>query len=185
MVNLFYAIFPSSFDTFTIIWKEVANKLLIERIFLSDTKSKSEIKARNNFLSIKEGSSTEIDSISEKIKEFLNGYAQNFDQSLLDYSVCYPIQRKVLEAESKIPRSWVSTYKRIAIHIDHPKSARIVGNALAKNPFPIFIPCHRAIKSNGEIGGFQGGNEMKRRLLEYEGVKISNNGKVILDKVYY
>jgi methylated-DNA-[protein]-cysteine S-methyltransferase len=185
MVNLFYATYASSFNTFTIIWKEMANNLLIQRIFLSDSKTKSEIKARNAFQSIKEGSSTEIDSIGKKIQEFLNGRAQIFDQRLLDFSVCSLIQKKVLEADAKIPRGWVSTYKRIAIHIDHPNSARVVGNALAKNPFPIFIPCHRAIKSNGELGGFQGGSEMKRKLLEYEGVKITNKGKVILDKIYY
>jgi methylated-DNA-[protein]-cysteine S-methyltransferase len=185
MVNLFYAIFASSFDTFTIIWKEIANKLLIQRIFLSDTKTKSEIKARNAFRSIKEGSSTKIDSIGKKIQEFLNGSEQNFDQSLLDFRVCHPIQKKVLEAEAKIPRGWVSTYKRIAIHIDHPKSARVVGNALANNHFPILIPCHRAVKSNGELGGYQGGNKMKRKLLENEGIKFASKGKVALDKVYY
>lgn len=185
MVNLFYVNFDSSFDTFTIIWKEMANNLLIQRIFLSDPKTKSEIKAQNTFQNIKIGSSAEIDSIGKKIQEFLKGSAQSFEQRLLDFSVCNPIQKKVLEAEAKIPRGWVSTYKQIAIHIDHPKSARVVGNALAKNPFPILIPCHRAIKSNGEIGGFQGGSEMKRKLLEYEGIKIIRNGKVILDKVYY
>ena len=54
--------------------------MLIQRIFLSDTKTKSEIKARNAFRSIKEGSSTKIDSIVKKIQEFLNGSEQNFDQ---------------------------------------------------------------------------------------------------------
>ena len=185
MINLFYATFASSFDTFTIIWKSITDSLLIQRIFLSDSKTKSEIKAQNTFQNIKIGSSTEIESIGKKIQEFLNGSNQNFDHRLLDFSVCYPIQKRVLEAEAKIPRGWVSTYKQIAIYIDHPKSARVVGNALAKNPFPILIPCHRAVRSNGEIGGFQGGSEMKRKLLEYEGIKITNNGKVILDKVYY
>jgi len=60
-----------------------------------------------------------------------------------------------------------------------------VGNALAKNPFPIIIPCHRAIKTNGDLGGFQGGVKMKRALLEQEGIKFSNQGKVIIKKIYY
>ncbi|MFX1447402.1 MAG: methylated-DNA--[protein]-cysteine S-methyltransferase, partial [Promethearchaeota archaeon] len=82
-------------------------------------------------------------------------------------------------------RGWVSTYKRIADKIGIPKGARVVGNALAKNPFPIIIPCHRAIKSNGELGGFQGGLEMKQVLLEMEKIKFSTRGKVITNKIFY
>jgi len=66
-----------------------------------------------------------------------------------------------------------------------PKGARVVGNALARNPFPIIIPCHRAIKTNGELGGFQGGLDMKRALLELEGIEVSDKGKVITDRIYY
>ena len=103
----------------------------------------------------------------------------------IDFDQCSGIQKKVLLAEYDIPRGWVSTYKRIANKIGIPKGARVVGNALARNPFPIVIPCHRAIKSNGELGGFQGGIEMKQTLLEMEGIEFSNNGKVIADKIYY
>jgi len=75
--------------------------------------------------------------------------------------------------------------KRIANHIGIVNGARVVGNSLAKNPFPIFIPCHRAIRSNGELGGYQGGLAMKRSLLEMEGVEISEKGKIISDKIHY
>jgi methylated-DNA-[protein]-cysteine S-methyltransferase len=159
--------------------------VLIHRIFISDHQYKSEIKATNAFRNVKQKSSAVIDLLGKKIQEFLNGKAQKFDQTLLDFSICSPLQKDILEAEAKIPRGRVSTYKRIAIAINHPKSARVVGNALAKNPFPIIIPCHRAIKSNGEIGGFQGGNAMKRKLLEFEGIKFADNGKVLLDNIYY
>jgi methylated-DNA-[protein]-cysteine S-methyltransferase len=185
MESKFYTTFSSSFNTFTIIWKEKKDTMLIHRIFLSDPQYKSEIIAHNSFQNIKQKSSAVINLLGKKIQEFLNGKAQNFDQNLLDFCICSPIQKEVLEAEAKIPRGWVSTYKRIAITINHPKSARVVGNALAKNPFPIIIPCHRAIKSNGEIGGFQGGSAMKRKLLEFEGIKFADNGKVILDNIYY
>ncbi|MFX0019761.1 MAG: methylated-DNA--[protein]-cysteine S-methyltransferase [Promethearchaeota archaeon] len=66
-----------------------------------------------------------------------------------------------------------------------PKGARIVGNALARNPFPIIIPCHRAIKTRSELGGFQGGIDMKRALLKLEGIEISEKGKVITNRIYY
>jgi methylated-DNA-[protein]-cysteine S-methyltransferase len=60
-----------------------------------------------------------------------------------------------------------------------------VGNALAKNPFPIIIPCHRAIHSDGTLGGFQGGLEMKRTLLENEGIIINKKGKVEENHFHY
>jgi methylated-DNA-[protein]-cysteine S-methyltransferase len=56
---------------------------------------------------------------------------------------------------------------------------------LARNPFPIIIPCHRAIRSDGRLGGFQGGPAMKRALLELEGVEISAAGRVLAERFYY
>jgi methylated-DNA-[protein]-cysteine S-methyltransferase len=57
--------------------------------------------------------------------------------------------------------------------------------ALARNPFPLLIPCHRAIRSNGKLGGFQGGPGMKRALLELEGIEFSPTGKVLTDRIHY
>jgi len=185
MERKLYSSFPSNFDTFTIIWIETKEKVLIKRIFLSDPRVNSEIKAQNTFPNRKLNTSPIIDSFGIKIQEFLNGNAEKFDKTYLDFSECNPFQKKVLETEATIPRGKISTYKRIAVKIGTPKGARAVGNALANNPFPIIIPCHRAIKSNGEIGGFQGGNKMKRKLLEFEGLQFSNTGKVVLDKIYF
>ncbi|MCJ7656672.1 MAG: MGMT family protein [Candidatus Atribacteria bacterium] len=56
---------------------------------------------------------------------------------------------------------------------------------MACNPFPIIIPCHRAIRSDRTLGGYQGGMEMKRALLEFEGIKISKTGKAITPRYYY
>ncbi|MFW9874115.1 MAG: methylated-DNA--[protein]-cysteine S-methyltransferase [Candidatus Thorarchaeota archaeon] len=185
MVFLFYSTFSSPFDTFTIIWKETGSKLLIQRIFLSDPEQKSEVKALESFKQIKLGSFSQINSLGEKIQRFLKGEKVKFDLELLDFDNCFEIQKRVLLVEYEIPRGWVSTYKRIADKIGLPKGARVVGNALARNPFPIVIPCHRAIKSNGELGGFQGGLKMKRALLEMEEVEFSDKGKVITDIMFY
>jgi methylated-DNA-[protein]-cysteine S-methyltransferase len=65
------------------------------------------------------------------------------------------------------------------------QAARAVGNALANNPFPIIVPCHRAIRSDGHLGGFQGGFHMKKVLLENEGVKTDEKGRVINPSWYY
>ena len=62
---------------------------------------------------------------------------------------------------------------------------RAVGRALAENPFPILIPCHRAVRSDGGIGGYQGGSAMKRSLLAMEGVEFIGEDRVSMAMVYY
>ncbi|VVC02950.1 Methylated-DNA--protein-cysteine methyltransferase [Candidatus Burarchaeum australiense] len=87
----------------------------------------------------------------------------------------------VLRAVSKIPRGETRTYSEIARAIGRPGAARAVGNALARNPMPIKIPCHRVVRSNGSPGGYSGpgGNRAKRRLLAAEAGKPPKNPKNI------
>jgi len=82
-------------------------------------------------------------------------------------------QIKVWNEIKKIPKGSVRTYKEIAIAINHPKSYRAVANACKKNPFPIAIPCHRVIRSDGSIGGYFGKEKIiqKINLLKDEGYK--------------
>tara|TARA_B100001564_G_scaffold9279_1_gene7821 strand:- start:286 stop:573 length:288 start_codon:yes stop_codon:yes gene_type:complete len=81
-------------------------------------------------------------------------------------------QIKVWNAISKIPKGKVKTYKELARSIRKPKASRAVANACGKNPFPIKIPCHRVIRSDGRLGGYsgKGGIKTKRKLLRSEGV---------------
>ncbi len=87
-------------------------------------------------------------------------------------------EKKVLNKTKKIPKGRVSTYKLIAKAIGKKKASRAVGNALNKNPFPIKVPCHRVVKSNGEVGGFALGKRRKIALLKKEGIKV-RNGKIL------
>ena len=185
MPHSYYCTFSSVFDDFTIIWKGKDSDILIQRIFLSDSKQKSETKTFKHFTKAQPSSSSVITTAGTNVQRFLKGEEIIFDLSVLDFSLCPATQKKVLLAEYEIPRGWVSTYKRIAEHICITNGARVVGNSLAKNPFPIFIPCHRAIRTNGELGGYQGGLAMKRLLLEMEGLKISDDRKIVTDKIYY
>ncbi|OGJ13378.1 cysteine methyltransferase [Candidatus Pacearchaeota archaeon RBG_19FT_COMBO_34_9] len=89
------------------------------------------------------------------------------------YEKCYKILKKV-------PKGKVTTYKEIAKALNS-KAYRAVGNAMHNNPYAPIVPCHRVIKSNGEIGGFFSGRKNKIRLLREEGIEIINN-KVNLDK---
>ena len=77
-------------------------------------------------------------------------------------------QKKVWNEIMKIPRGEIKTYKQIAELIGNPRSYRAVANACGKNPHPIAIPCHRVIKRDGQLGGYGGGNKLKKKLLELE-----------------
>ncbi len=76
--------------------------------------------------------------------------------------------RQVLSKVAEIPYGETRSYEEIALSVGRPGSARAVGNALNRNPFPILIPCHRVIRKDGRIGGFGAGEEMKERLLKLE-----------------
>jgi methylated-DNA-[protein]-cysteine S-methyltransferase len=79
-----------------------------------------------------------------------------------------PLQKKVWNNTIKIPYGKMRSYKFLAGSINQPKASRAVGNAMAKNPIPIFIPCHRVIKANGQLGNYGPGKDIKRRLLKLE-----------------
>ena len=80
-------------------------------------------------------------------------------------------EKKVIIEVAKIPYGTVKTYKDIAKSLDS-KAYRAVGTAIGNNPFPIVIPCHRVIRTDGKIGGFRGGTPMKVEILKNEGMEI-------------
>ncbi|MBW2598753.1 MAG: MGMT family protein [Deltaproteobacteria bacterium] len=86
--------------------------------------------------------------------------------------LCRYFQRKVLFETMRIPRGSVTSYGSLAKMIFAPGAARAVGSALAGNPFPIIIPCHRVVRSDGYVGQFGGGTDVKKALLRMEGVEI-------------
>ena len=133
----------------------------------------------------REATCPEITAIADDMEAFLDGEAITFslDSVLLDH--CSPFQQQVLRAEHGIPRGQVSTYQLLAAFIGRPSAARAVGAALATNPFPIIVPCHRAIRSDRTLGGFQGGLPMKRALLEKEGITFDSSGRLQVDSFFY
>lgn len=79
-----------------------------------------------------------------------------------------PFKDRVLEVVRKIPKGKTLTYKEVAVLAGNPKAWRAVGNILHKNR-DIRIPCHRVIRSDGNLGGYNRGEKIKRKLLESEG----------------
>lgn len=82
-------------------------------------------------------------------------------------SKCYSLLRRV-------PKGKVTTYKALA-HALGTKAYRAVGNAMNKNPYAPRVPCHRVVKSNGEVGGFASGTKKKIEMLRREGIPVKNN----------
>ncbi len=149
---------------------------IVRRIFLSSENESASVLASTVFPRISPGLNDHIQRLSDEINAMLSGGIPEFDIRILDFSECSGFQLAVLLEERKIPRGEVRSYGWLARRIGKPGAARAVGNALATNPFPLLIPCHRAVRSDGSIGGFQGGPVMKRALLEMEGLLFSSSG---------
>jgi methylated-DNA-[protein]-cysteine S-methyltransferase len=127
----------------------------------------------------------EIDGVASAIRRFLAGEDVVISLDVAALSTRPAFQQAVLRAEHAIPRGRVSTYGLIARHLGNPGASRAVGNALATNPFPIIVPCHRAVRSDGGLGGYQGGPAMKRILLEREGIAFDRSGRVAVPRFHY
>lgn len=84
-------------------------------------------------------------------------------------------QQKVWREIAKIPYGKTKTYKDIAEAIGHPRAYRAVGQACNRNPVPIIIPCHRVINSNGSLGGYSRGKQLKNTLLKKENIAVKRN----------
>jgi methylated-DNA-[protein]-cysteine S-methyltransferase len=174
--------FDSPFGPIVTVWSAEKGTPQILRIFLPGAKSPASERAGSAFPGSRTGSSVEIESAAERIAGFLEGDAVDFDTGITRMDLCPDFQRSVLLAEHAIPRGRVSTYGLIARHIGSKGAARAVGSALAGNPFPIIIPCHRAVRADLTPGGYQGGAKMKRALLEMEGISFDRSGKLDIEK---
>jgi methylated-DNA-[protein]-cysteine S-methyltransferase len=178
--NLYYLFKNTIFGDVTIVWQEMP-EIKVTRILLPAHGGILDSPYSRAILSTND----EIEKLAKGIADFLKGEAKQFDLDIIDLAQCSEFQKRVLIAEYGIPRGWVSTYGRIAKHIGYPRAVRAVGRALATNPFPVVIPCHRAVSGNGALGGYQGGLVMKKKLLELEGIHFISPEKIKMDKVYY
>jgi len=125
-------------------------------------------------------SGNDVSELRSCIQDFFLGKPNQISLDLVDTSILSPFQLSVLKEEHAIPRGKTSSYGRIARRIESP-AVRAVGTALARNPFPIVVPCHRAVRSSRLVGEYQGGTEMKRRILSMEGVEFDSLGRVLPD----
>lgn len=110
----------------------------------------------------------------ERFKDLIDRYRSYFSGSRvdfpdkLDFAVATPFQQAVWRATRLIPWGQSRSYKWVAGQAGSPGAARAAGQALARNPLPVIVPCHRVLERNGGPGGFSGGLKMKRFLLRLE-----------------
>lgn len=109
----------------------------------------------------------------EQLRQYFDGQRREFELAV-DLSRASRFRQRVLEAAAKVPAGVVASYGEIARRIGKPRAARAVGQALAHNPIPIVVPCHRVVAADGSLTGYSGGSgiEVKRRLLALEGATL-------------
>jgi methylated-DNA-[protein]-cysteine S-methyltransferase len=108
------------------------------------------------------------DEVRRQLEEYFEGERTRF-QLKLDRRLMRGIARDVLAATARVPFGRTTTYGALAERIGRPRASRAVGNALGSNPIPIVVPCHRVLRTGGDVGGYAGGPSRKRRLLTLEG----------------
>ena len=180
-----YCLRKTPFGPVAALWSVYRGHPKIRRVMLSQSGVSAKQLVAASFPDAISASCSEIDVVADQMVAFLTGDDIRFSLDIARLDLCPEFQRMVLRAEYGIPRGRVSTYQRIARYLGKAKGARAVGTALAKNPFPIIIPCHRAIRSDLTLGGYQGGLKMKRALLEMEGVLFNSAGRVVTEEIFY
>jgi methylated-DNA-[protein]-cysteine S-methyltransferase len=108
-----------------------------------------------------------LDETRRELDQYFAGSRHQFDVPI-DWRLTHGFGRRVLRATARIPYGGVSSYKQVAAAAGSPRGSRAAGNALGANPIPIVVPCHRVLHSGGGLGGYTGGVERKRLLLDVE-----------------
>ncbi|MGH9030797.1 MAG: methylated-DNA--[protein]-cysteine S-methyltransferase [Acidimicrobiia bacterium] len=108
-----------------------------------------------------------LDTARRELDEYFNGNRTRFDLAV-DWALTTGFRREVLAATAGVPYGQTATYRSVATTAGNPRAVRAAGTALATNPVPIVVPCHRVLRSDGTVGGYRGGPERKRELLRLE-----------------
>ena len=110
-----------------------------------------------------------LDDVRRQLDEYFDGKRTTFSLQI-DWQLSRGFRQMVLKTLfSQVHFGEVVSYHELATRVGNPKASRAVGSAMATNPVPIVVPCHRVLRTGGAIGNYGGGVEMKRQLLTHEG----------------
>ena len=112
-----------------------------------------------------------LDAVRRELDEYFAGRRRVFDVAI-DRRLSRGYRREVLEELSRVPYGRTVSYKDLAERTGHPNASRAVGTAMATNPIPIVVPCHRVLRTGGALGGYGGGLDAKVWLLRHEGALL-------------
>ncbi|MFN2390315.1 MAG: methylated-DNA--[protein]-cysteine S-methyltransferase [Actinomycetota bacterium] len=110
-----------------------------------------------------------LDEARRQLDDYFEGRRTDFSLAV-DLRLVSPFGRRVLTRTRAIAYGATASYREVAAGSGNPRAVRATGTALGRNPVPIVVPCHRVVRSSGDLGGYTGGLERKRKLLELEGV---------------
>ena len=120
-----------------------------------------------------EGPHPALMSLADDLRRYFDGQAVDLTSHPVDVDGEPPFRRRVLLAARRVPYGQVRTYGWLAGQVGAPGAQRAAGQAMRWNPLPLVIPCHRIVRADGKLGGFGGGSDMKRALLQLEGMRLA------------
>jgi O-6-methylguanine DNA methyltransferase len=175
-----YALFETPLGVCGIAWSESTNACAPPVVILFHLPEASPAAterrlARNSGVSRPSLPPPSIAEVIERVCQHLRGAVQDFRDINVDLRGMGPFERQVYGAAREIPAGQTRTYGELARALGQPTVAQAVGDALARNPIPLIIPCHRVLAAGGRPGGFSayGGPATKMRLLEIEGAAVA------------
>lgn len=179
--SLFYMTVPARLGDIGVVWIQNERNTSVVRVLQThEDRSMAEV-VHGEFPGAAEKSTRALKKLCEQLCKYMRGIPVEFSLDLLDMDQCYEFQKRVLRTLYQVPRGKVISYGQLAERISAPRAARAVGTAVARNPFPIILPCHRVVKSGGRLGQYGGGVELKKAYLEIEGIRLNDKGKIFPD----
>ncbi|KPA18514.1 methylated-DNA-[protein]-cysteine S-methyltransferase [Candidatus Magnetomorum sp. HK-1] len=166
---MYYATFPTDFGWTAAVYS--CKPFQLRKVYLPHGTRKALMSSVEADFKISDGHNSNIDIFIESMQQYFKGKPIQVPSSWLNWDTLTPLQRETLKQAAQIPFGAVCTYQQLAKRINRPKASRFVGSCMARNPYPIIIPCHRVIRSDGTVGQFAGGTALKERLLEMEKAK--------------
>lgn len=172
-----YCLFPTAIGLCGVAWNGQGALTHLQLPEASDAATKARLARHAGTRSPSEPPEP-VAAVIADLKRYLEGEAVDFSGVAIDVRDAPPFHRRAFEVARSLGHGETATYGEVARLVGAPEAARAVGQAMAHNPLPIIIPCHRVLASGNRIGGFSayGGAFAKERLLEIEGVRVSASG---------